>query len=56
MQGQDLNKYIAKFEEPVRHTQYDINSLQTIDMFIRGLPVTLYETILQHDNPRTFEQ
>ena len=25
-------------------------------MFTRGLPTTLYETIFQHNNPRTFEQ
>ena len=56
MQGQDLDDYIAKFEELVRHTQYNINGPQTIDMFTRGLPVTLYETIFQHDNPRMFEQ
>ena len=56
MQGQDLDEYIAKFEELVRHVQYDINGPQTINMFTRGLPITLYETIFQHDNPRTFEQ
>ena len=56
MQGQDLDEYIAKFEELIRHAQYDINGLQTIDMFTRGLPTSLHETIFQHDNPRTFEQ
>ena len=56
MQGQDIDKYIARFEELVQHTQYDINGPQTIDMFTRGLPTTLYKTIFQHDNPRTFEQ
>ena len=56
MQGQELNEYIAMFEELIRHAQYDINSPQTIDMFTRGLPITLYKTIFQHDNPRTFEQ
>ena len=56
MQGQDLDEYIAKFEELVQHTQYDINGLQTIDMFTRELPITLYETIFQKDNLRTFEQ
>ena len=56
MQGQDLDEYIAKFEELIRHAQYDINGPQTIDMFTRGLPITLYETVFQHDNPRTFEQ
>ena len=56
MQGQDLDKYIAKFEELIRHAQYNINGPQTINMFTRGLPTTLYETIFQHDNPRTFEQ
>ena len=56
MQGQDLDEYIAKFEELLQHAQYDINGPQTIDMFTRGLPITLYETIFQHDNLRTFEQ
>ena len=56
MQGQDLDKYIAKFEELIRHAQYNINGPQTINMFTRGLPMTLCETIFQHDNPRTFEQ
>ena len=56
MQGQDLDEYIAKFEELVRHAQYDINGPQTIDKFTRGLPITLYETIFQPDSPRTFEQ
>ena len=56
MEGQELNEYIAKFDELVRHAQYDINGPQTIDMFTRGLPITLYKTIFQHNNPRMFEQ
>ena len=56
MQGQDLDGYIAHFEELVRHAEYDINGPQTIDMFTRGLPTSLYETIYQHDQPETFEQ
>ena len=56
MQGQDLDGYIAHFEELVRHAKYDINGPQTIDMFTRGLPTALYETIYQHDQPETFEQ
>ena len=56
MQGQDLDKYITKFEELVRRAQYNINGPQTINMFTRGLPTTLYETIFQYDNPRMFKQ
>ena len=56
MQGQDLDGYIAHFEELVRHAEYNINGPQTIDMFTRGLPTSLYETIYQHDQPETFEQ
>ena len=56
MQGQDLDGYIAHFEELVRHAKYDINGPQTIDMFTRGLPTSLYETIYQHDQLETFEQ
>ena len=52
MQGQDLNKYITKFEDLVSHTQYDINGPQTIDMFTRGLPMTLYKTVYQQNNLR----
>src|SRR5258708_2916377 len=33
MQGQDIDGYIAQFEELVRHTQYNINAPQTINMF-----------------------
>ena len=33
MQGQDLDGYIAHFEELVQHAEYDINGPQTIDMF-----------------------
>ena len=36
MQGQDLDGYIAHFEELIQHAEYDINSPQTIDMFTRG--------------------
>ena len=56
MQGQDLDEYIAKFEELVHRAQYDINSPQTIDMFTRGFITTLYEIIYQHGNPGTFKE
>lgn len=56
MQEKDIDGYIATFEELVRHAQYDINSPQTIDMFTRGLPTSLYKTIYQHDQPETFEE
>ena len=56
MQGQDLDGYIAHFEELVQHAEYNINSPQTIDMFTRGLPTSLYETIYQNNQPGTFEQ
>ena len=56
MQGQDLDGYIAHFEELVQHAEYDINGPQTINMFTKGLPTSLYETIYQHNQSEIFEQ
>jgi len=56
MQGQDIDGYIAHFEELVRHAQYDINAPQTIDMFTRGLPTALYEKVYEMDTPTNFEE
>ena len=56
MQGQDLDSYIAWFEELVQHTDCNMISPQTIDMFTWGLPITLYETIYQHNQLETFKQ
>ena len=56
MQGQDLDGYIAQFEELMRQAKSAINGPQAINMFTRGLPTSLYETIYQHNQPETFEQ
>ena len=56
MDPQDPDSYIAKFEELVRHTNFNINDPLTIGHFTKGLPRGLYKTIYQHDGPTTFEQ
>ena len=56
IQGQDLDSYIAWFEELVQHTDYNMISPQTIDMSTWGLPIILYETIYQPHQLETFKQ
>ena len=55
MNPEDPDGYIAKFEEMVHHTGYNINDPLTIGHYTKGLPTGLYETIYQFDNPQTFE-
>jgi hypothetical protein len=51
-----VDDYIALFEQLVRHAGYNINSEQTLKYFTKGLPRALYETMYQHDDPRTYEE
>jgi hypothetical protein len=51
-----VDDYIALFEQLVRHAGYNINAEQTLKYFTKGLPRALYETMYQHDDPRTYEE
>ena len=56
MEKQNLDEYVAKFERLVRHAGYDLDNLQTIDLFTAGLPNQLYQKIYDLDDPQTYDQ
>ena len=56
MEKQNLDEYVAKFERLVRHAGYDLDNLQTIDLFTAGLPNQLYQKIYDLDDPQTYNQ
>src|SRR6266702_2662867 len=56
MKGEDIDSYIAKFEEAVRMAEYRFDVPQTIETFTEGLPVGLYQKVLKFDQPHSYEQ
>ncbi len=56
MKGEDIDEYLAKFEELVRLAGYRFDMPQTIETFAEGLPMGLYQKILEMDRPNTYEQ
>ncbi|SRR6266702_3501840 len=56
MKGEDIDEYLAKFEELVRLASYRFDIPQTIETFAEGLPMGLYQKILEMDRPNTYEQ
>ncbi len=56
MKGEDINSYIAEFKEAVRMAEYQFDVPQTIETFTEGLPMGLYQKILEYDRPRSYEQ
>ncbi len=47
MKGEDIDSYIAEFEELVRMAGYRFDIPQTIETFTEGLPMGLYQKILK---------
>ncbi len=56
MKGEDIDSYIATFEENVRMAGYRFDVPQTIETFTEGIPVGLYTKILELDRPHSYEQ
>ena len=56
MEGGDLDAYISKFEQTVRHAGLNHDDPLVLDKFTDGLPVKMYEDIYTHKQPRTYEQ
>ncbi len=56
MKGEDIDSYIAEFEEAVRMAEYRFDVPQTIETFTEGLPTGLYQKVLEYDRPRSYEQ
>jgi len=56
MKGEDIDNYVAEFEELVRMAGYRFNVPQMIETFTEGLPTGLYQKVLKFDRPHTYEQ
>ncbi len=56
MKGEDIDEYLAKFEELVRLAGYQFDVPQTVETFTKGLPTGLYQKILEMDRPNMYEQ
>jgi hypothetical protein len=50
-----IDKYVTEFDTLVAQAGYKADDAQTLEKFISGLPASLYETIYQLDNPKTYE-
>jgi hypothetical protein len=50
-----IDEYIAEFDTLVAQAGYKADDAQTLEKFISGLPASLYETIYQLDDPKTYE-
>jgi hypothetical protein len=50
-----IDEYVAEFDTLVAQAGYKADDAQTLEKFISGLPASLYETIYQLDNPKTYE-
>ena len=56
MKGEDMDDYVAKFERLARHAGYNLDDIQTLDLFTAGLPNALYQKVYELDNPQTYAQ
>jgi hypothetical protein len=55
MQNGDLDGLITKFEQLVRHTNYDVNQPLVLCIFTDALPHAMYEYIFKNIQPRDYE-
>jgi hypothetical protein len=55
MKDGKIDDYITEFDTLVTQAGYKANDAQTLEKFISGLPASLYETIYQLDDPKTYE-
>ena len=51
MEGSDLDAYISKFEQTVRHAGLNHDDPLVLDKFTDGLPTKMYEDIYTHKHP-----
>src|SRR6202453_4252512 len=56
MEREELDAYISKFEQAVRHAGFDVNDPMVLDKFTDGLPRKMYEDIYTAKHPHTYEQ
>jgi hypothetical protein len=55
MQNGDLDGLITRFEQLVRHANYDVNQPLVLRIFTDALPHTMYEYIFKNVQPRDYE-
>jgi hypothetical protein len=55
MQNGDLDGLITKFEQLVRHANYDVNQPLVLRIFTDALPHAMYEYIFKNIQPRDYE-
>jgi hypothetical protein len=55
MKDGKIDEYVAEFNTLVAQAGYKADDAQTLEKFISGLPVSLYKTIYQLDDPKTYE-
>jgi hypothetical protein len=55
MKDGKIDEYITEFDTLVAQAGYKADNAQTLKKFISGLPASLYETIYQLDDPKTYE-
>ena len=56
MEGSELDTYISRFEQIVRHAGLNHDDPLVFNKFTDGLPTKMYEDIYTHKQPRTYEQ
>ena len=56
MKDGNIDEYVAKFNLLVDQAGYRADDPQTLEKFINGLPASLYETVYQLDDPKTYEE
>ena len=55
MRDGNIDEYVSKFDLLVNQAGYRADDPQTLEKFINGLPPSLYKTIYQLDDPKTYE-
>jgi hypothetical protein len=55
MKDRQIDEYVATFDMLVAQAGYKADDTQTLEKFISRLPASLYETIYQLDDPKTYE-
>src|SRR5258708_5686351 len=56
MEKQNLDEYIVKFEKLVQHAGYNLDNIQTLNLFTAGLPTQLYQKIYDLDDLQNYNQ
>ncbi len=56
MKGEDIDAYVVEIEELIQLAEYRFDVPQTIETFTDGLPMGLYQKVLELDRPHSYEQ